>query len=234
MRAPFPYASTRHDPRRTSCPSQRDCGPNQASVRGRHVARGSETGTVCEGQAAHRGPCQVIDLDETRVATAAKHWNVLPSSELDSLDWASLFIPTPPRRASPRRTWQKPLVPSGVFVLSTPLNHPRLLPKRDELPRPALHCLIIGSACAGKVGGQRDDFFYTRVGIVPKLDAKWEVIVAQNETRTLSMAFAQASAVFCWEDHCFLQVTPSEWQPKSPQRQNAPEPVRHRTDADLC
>jgi hypothetical protein len=36
--------------------------------------------------------------------------------------------------------------------LATLLNDPRLLPKRDELPRPALHRLVIGAACACEVG----------------------------------------------------------------------------------
>ena len=49
--------------------------------------------------------------------------------------------------------------------------------KRDELPRSALHCLIVSAACACEVGRECNDF-YVPVGVIPKLDAKREIITS--------------------------------------------------------
>jgi hypothetical protein len=69
------------------------------------------------------------------------------------------------------------LLASGRRALAAFLDDPRLLPKRDQLSRPALHCLIIGAACAVEVGGQGNDFFYAGVCVVPKFDAKREIVI---------------------------------------------------------
>ena len=66
---------------------------------------------------------------------------------------------------------------SGCDQLSAFLNHPRLLTKRDELAWSALHCLFIGTTCACEVGRESNHFFYMSVCIVPKLDAKREILV---------------------------------------------------------
>jgi hypothetical protein len=67
-------------------------------------------------------------------------------------------------------------------ALTAPLNHPRLLSKRDELAWPALHRFLVSAACARKVGGWRNDFFYMAVGVIPKLDTKREIIVTAGHS----------------------------------------------------
>jgi hypothetical protein len=90
--------------------------------------------------------------------------------------------------------------------LATLLNHPRLLSKRDELAWSALHGFIVRAACSREIGRYSDHFLDAPICVIPKLDAKWKVIVAsghrpcENGTRTLSIAFVQASAVFCREN----------------------------------
>ena len=67
---------------------------------------------------------------------------------------------------------------NATGTLPTFLNHPRLLPKCDELSRPTPNRLVVSSACAREVGRQGNHFFYMPVGVVPQFDAKWEIIVA--------------------------------------------------------
>ena len=52
------------------------------------------------------------------------------------------------------------------------------MPKRDELSRPPLHGLLVRTAGAGKVSGQRNDFFYTAVCVVPEPDAERKILLA--------------------------------------------------------
>lgn len=56
------------------------------------------------------------------------------------------------------------------IIDSRGLNHPRLLPKRDELPRPALHRFIVCVLRSGEVTDQSDQLLDALIGIIPKFD----------------------------------------------------------------
>ena len=93
---------------------------------------------------------------------------------------------------------------NATGTLPTFLNDPRLLPKRDELSRTALHCLVISTACAREVRGQRDNFFYMPIRFVPKLDAKGssssppDISQYVNETRTRQGTKRVARRLSAW------------------------------------
>jgi hypothetical protein len=66
------------------------------------------------------------------------------------------------------------IVPLGWrgFLLPTLLNHPSLLPKRDQLSRPAPYRFIVCAAGGRVVAHEGYDFFYKAVLVVPELDPK--------------------------------------------------------------
>ena len=72
---------------------------------------------------------------------------------------------------SVRRTTNRTAkVVSRTKTLATFFYYPRLLTQRDELARPALHCLFVSTACVGEVGRESNDFFYMPIVVVPELD----------------------------------------------------------------
>jgi hypothetical protein len=61
----------------------------------------------------------------------------------------------------------------GVKIrLTAFLNHPSLLPKRDQLSRPAPYRFIVCAAGRRVVAHEGNDFFYMAVVVVPELDPK--------------------------------------------------------------
>ena len=58
------------------------------------------------------------------------------------------------------------------------LYHPSLLAQRDELPRSALHRVIVCGLRRGEVTDQSNQLLDVMVGIVPKLNAEWKILVA--------------------------------------------------------
>ena len=64
-----------------------------------------------------------------------------------------------------------------ISPLSSPFDHPRLLPKRDELPRPTLHCLIICVLRGCEVPDQSNQLLDVLIGIVPGLDLEGQILL---------------------------------------------------------
>jgi hypothetical protein len=90
--------------------------------------------------------------------------------------------------------------PAGRSPLSTLLNHPRFfrsvmsfpVSKRDELSRSALHCLIVCVLRRKEVTDQSNQLLDVMIGIVPKLDAKWQFIVPHSTMRERNQNLVKA------------------------------------------
>jgi hypothetical protein len=73
--------------------------------------------------------------------------------------------------------YDKPFPAMVAQHLAALLDHPRLLPKRDELAWSALHGFIVRAVCCREIGRYGDHLLDAQIGVIPKLDAKCKVIV---------------------------------------------------------
>ena len=73
----------------------------------------------------------------------------------------------------------------GAFVfLATAFDNPRLLPKRDEFARPALHCVIICGLRCGEVSHQSYQLLDVSIPVIPKLDSEWQIVFSIAHLRS--------------------------------------------------
>src|SRR5262245_13821811 len=101
-----------------------------------------------------------------------------------------------PVRCSPYRSTSMSRSPQRSHcILAALLDHPRLLPKRDELVGPALHRFLVCSDGRRIICDQRDQRLDTLILVIPTFDTKREIAVIaaaahkqyENQKRTTSM-----------------------------------------------